>query len=94
MSVFAVHYVYAPEHSDGRDEHRAAHRAWLGEMQDAGRVLLAGPYPDGGGALILVRATDAGDAEALMSADPFGRLGLVESATIREWLPVFGPIDA
>ena len=67
MAIFAVHYTYRPEKAELRDQHRRLHREWLGEEHSAGNVLLAGPYPDGSGALILVRADDLDGAKAFLS---------------------------
>ena len=57
----------------------------------AGNVLLAGPYPDGSGALILVRADDLDGAEAFLANDPFNAHRAVDAVEVKEWTNIFGP---
>lgn len=94
MAVFAVTDVYAPDSSAARDATRAEHRAYLSSLHEEGTVLVSGPLPasDGApdGALIVVQAPSAGDAVALLDADPFRREGLVAQRSVREWVPVIG----
>ena len=92
MSIYAVHYAYGPVKAQLRDEHRAEHRRWLGEENAAGNVLMAGPYPDGSGALILVRAEGGVDAaEAFIANDPFIATEAVDGVRVVEWTQVYGP---
>jgi uncharacterized protein YciI len=90
MALFAVLYTYAEAQAAGRDEHRPAHRAWLNDLVDKGTVLTSGPYPDGSGALILVRAEDLSAAQTLFAEDPFARNNLLHEARIVEWKPTMG----
>ncbi len=90
MAIFAVHYTYAEAQAAGRDEHRPAHRAWLNDLVDKGTVLTSGPYPDGSGALILVRAEDLSAAQTLFADDPFAKHSLLHDARIVEWKPTMG----
>ncbi|MFD4294919.1 YciI family protein [Rhodococcus sp. NPDC058505] len=90
MPVIAVEYSYAAATAAARDEIRPDHRGWLAGLVDAGTVLSTGPYADGSGALILVRAVDVDAARALFADDPFGRAGLVDRARFTEWTPVMG----
>ena len=93
MSLFAVHYTYSDD-TAARDEHRPAHREFLGGLADEGVVLLSGPYaaveeaPDA--ALLLVRGDSAADLVELLRQDPFQQQGLVEQVAIREWTPELG----
>ena len=91
MAIYAVHYTYRPEKAELRDQHRRLHREWLGEEHSAGNVLLAGPYPDGSGALILVRADDLDGAEAFLANDPFNAHRAVDAVEVKEWTNIFGP---
>lgn len=93
MSLFVVHYTYS-EDTAARDEHRSAHREFLGGLAAEGTVLLSGPYatieeaPDA--ALLLLRGDSAADLAELLREDPFQQQGLVEQVAIREWIPVLG----
>jgi hypothetical protein len=94
MPFFAVTYTYT-DAADRRDVHRPAHRAFLRELFDAGKLAASGPFaaadgrPDG--ALLVVRADDEAAALALLGADPFLLQGLIDDRTARGWVPVTGP---
>lgn len=93
MSIFAVHYSYSDD-TAARDEHRPAHRDFLGRLAQEGVVLLSGPYaavdqaPDA--ALIICSAASAAELVELLREDPFQQQGLVEQVAVREWTPVLG----
>ncbi|NYI07326.1 YciI family protein [Allostreptomyces psammosilenae] len=91
MPVFAVTYTYTDD-SAGRDEHRPAHRAYLGTFAEKGILLCSGPFAAGEapGALLLIGAESKEEALAVTEDDPFRRLGLVTDVTVREWTPVLG----
>ncbi|GAB2473617.1 YciI family protein [Xylanimonas ulmi] len=95
MAVFAVTYEYAHD-PERLDASRPAHRAFLGALHEAGRVIVSGPLPADdaapAGALILLDAPDPTSARALLDDDPFRREGLVAQRTVREWVPVIGSL--
>lgn len=95
MSVYAVRYSYQATAEAGaiRDEHRGAHRAFLGDLASDGTLLGSGPLTDATGpaALIVLRADSAEDVAELLREDPFQQQGLVESAQIEEWNLILGP---
>ena len=86
MGLFVVRYDYREGSDAVRDEHRPAHRAYLG--QQAG-LRLSGPTSDRGGVLIFDAAT-AAEVEALLNEDPFWTLDTIQSRTISGWTPVSG----
>lgn len=90
MNVFAVEYVYSPQASLIRDEHRPAHRRWLLEQEREGCVLSAGAYADGTGALLLVQADSEGVVSEMLEQDPFAIEGGIAGVTIAKWKPVIG----
>ncbi|WP_402371972.1 YciI family protein [Isoptericola rhizosphaerae] len=94
MSVYAVTYVYAPDSVAARDRARPAHRDHLQALCADGAVLVSGPLPatddEPDGALIVVTAPSAAEADALLGTDPFRREGLVAEVSVREWVPVIG----
>lgn len=93
MSLFAVHYSYSDD-TAARDEHRPAHREFLGNLAAEGVVLLSGPYAEVEGAadaaLLLLRGSSAAELVELLRQDPFQQQGLVEQVAVREWTPVLG----
>ncbi|MHA7210623.1 YciI family protein [Arthrobacter sp. MDT1-65] len=90
MSIFAVEYVYNPDHDDLRAEHRPAHRQWLEELVGQGRVLASGPFADGSGALLLFTSENESDLSRLVGQDPFARAGAIAAVKATEWNPVIG----
>ena len=77
---------------------RPAHLERLKELQDAGRLLLAGPYPaidspDPGpagfaGSLIVAEFDSLAEAEAWASADPYVTEGVFAGTTVRPFKKV------
>ncbi len=90
MALFAVEYAYSDATAADRDVHRPTHRAWLGGLVEKGVVVSSGPYPDGTGALILVRADTLEVVERHLANDPFHKADLIEAVRINEWKPVLG----
>jgi uncharacterized protein YciI len=97
MTVYAVQYRYSDD-AAARDEHRPAHRAFLGSLADEGTLLASGPMgPDtdgADGALLVVREEDPQQVLELLREDPFQQQGLVEQVTVREWTIVLGAWSA
>lgn len=91
MSLYAVQYTYSDD-AALLDEHRPAHREFLGELAGDGTLLLSGPYADPGfsGALLVFRADDAEELRTLLREDPFQQQGLVQEVQLREWSVVLG----
>ncbi|WP_026553281.1 YciI family protein [Arthrobacter sp. H20] len=90
MSVFAVEYVYGPDTSGLRDEHRPAHREWLNSLVTGGRVLSAGAFADGAGALLIFTADDEQSLNNLLRQDPFALEGAIAAVKATEWKPGIG----
>ncbi|MBG6180624.1 YciI family protein [Arthrobacter sp. CAN_A1] len=90
MSVFAVEYVYGPDTSDLRDEHRPAHREWLSSLVTDGRVLASGAFADGAGALLIFTADDELGLNDLLRQDPFALQGAIAAVKATEWKPGIG----
>jgi uncharacterized protein YciI len=70
-------------------EVRPAHRKYLGELKEKGKLVISGPFPETGGALIVYEAGSKDEAEALIKADPFTTGGVFTSWVIRSWNPIF-----
>ncbi len=90
MRIFAVEYVYNPDHDDVRSEHRAAHREWLEGLVEQGLVLASGPFTDGSGALLIFASETEADLNQLISKDPFARAGAISAVKTTGWNPVIG----
>lgn len=90
MSIFAVEYVYDADSTATRDEHRPAHRRWLAELAEQGRLLASGPFKDGAGALLIFTADDDVDLSSLLMQDPFAAVGAISGMKTTEWQPGIG----
>ncbi|WP_460753366.1 YciI family protein [Myceligenerans cantabricum] len=98
MTTYAVTYEYADD-AAGLDEHRAAHRAFLHGLNDAGVVHASGPQPpvvaaDGtttaAGALLAMESDSPQALLETLDEDPFWVQGLITARTVREWTVVVG----
>lgn len=83
---------------EARRSARPAHLARLEAMRDAGRLLLAGPFPaidavepgpaGFGGSLIVAEFTDLAAARAWAEADPYRAAGVYRSVEVRPFRKV------
>ena len=76
--------------------HLEAHRRWVEQLRGEGQVLSSGYLVDGegrpgGGGLLLLKAGDYSEAEALIQQDPMVLSGGVEW-TLQQWRPAVGDL--
>lgn len=92
MAIFAVTYTYG-DTVDLINEHRPAHRAYMAELAQQGKVMGSGPFTDEGkaGAMLVLTAENSDEIEALLAEDPFMVQGVVTQHTVREWSINTGP---
>lgn len=64
--------------------HVQGHVRYLRQLEREGSLVLAGPWTDGSGGLVVVRAPDREAALAIAAVDPFVALG-VRAARVRCW---------
>lgn len=62
------------------------HVARLRDLDDAGRLVAAGPLADGSGGLIIASFDSMDDAQAWADAEPFVVDGY-ETVDVRAWIP-------
>jgi len=67
---------------------RPAHRQMLQELHKKKKVLMAGPWADDSGALLLFDAETKDHVKTLMDEDPYYKAPGVTIKTIRAWTPV------
>lgn len=82
-----------------RQSARPAHVERLQQLQEAGRMVLAGPFPaidsdDPGpagftGSLIVAEFSDLGQAQAWADADPYIAAGVYAGVTVKPFKQVF-----
>ena len=61
------------------------HAAHLAELDDGGKLLLAGPIPERGGGLIVLRVASLDEAKAIAEEDPMVR-GAYQTYELGTWL--------
>jgi uncharacterized protein YciI len=66
---------------------RPAHRRRLAELHASGAVVMAGPFADDSGAL-LVFACGRSSVDTMLADDPYYATDGVRVVGLREWLPV------
>ena len=62
------------------------HAAFMDDLFAKGHIVLAGPYAEGPGALVILTARDAGEVSALLSGDPWETAGILLTDRIVEWV--------
>ncbi|HEU5469917.1 MAG TPA: YciI family protein [Actinophytocola sp.] len=67
---------------------RPAHREVLKELRERGVVVMAGPWADDSGALLIVDIDSAEELERLLDDDPYYRAPGVTITSKRQWAPV------
>jgi uncharacterized protein YciI len=85
---YAVVYRYAEEKS-AITEARPRHRAYLGSLQEQGKLHAAGPFAEDAGALIIYEAASPEEVEQLIADDPFRQAGVFADWTVHPWTKVF-----
>lgn len=60
------------------------HVQYLRELERQGVLVLCGPFTDGDGGMVIVRAADKDAAGRIAAADPFVQAG-VRSCAVRTW---------
>ncbi|MEZ4506672.1 MAG: YciI family protein [Thermomicrobiales bacterium] len=61
------------------------HAAFIDDLVERGVIVLGGPFPDDGGAMIVVRAESEADVRARLDPDPWYRYGILELAGVHRW---------
>ena len=73
-----------------RDEARPAHRAYLQQLLNEGKLHESGPWVDDSGACLIYEAANEAEVRAIIAADPYAAAeGVVANLELREWNRVF-----
>lgn len=97
--LYAITGQDVPDSLEKRQSARPAHLARLTALQDAGRLLLAGPFPavdavDPGpagfsGSLIVAEFASLQEAEAWAQADPYVAAGVYAQVSVKPFRKTF-----
>ncbi len=82
----------APDAKDKRPQHRPAHLRHLEPLAQAGKILLAGPFTDGSGSLIVVDAQSREAVWEMVAYDPYVVNGIFNQVEVKPFLQVFPKI--
>jgi uncharacterized protein YciI len=92
-AVAAMKYVIigldGPEGEAKRKIYREAHLANLAPLDQAGRVVLAGPLTDKTGSLIVIEAASLEEAQRIAREDPYTIHGVFERVEVHPFTQVF-----
>ncbi|CAG2155916.1 hypothetical protein LMG31506_05528 [Cupriavidus yeoncheonensis] len=64
---------------------RPAHRSYAQAIRAKGALIIAGPFADDSGALLIYQAKSKDEAMALISEDPYQAEGVYEATALSEW---------
>lgn len=85
-----VEYANEPERLA---QFRPAHRAYLQDLLQHGRLVIAGPFADGSGGLFVYEVANESEASKLAANDPFAKASLFRSVIMKPWKLVFASQD-
>ena len=87
MALFALQLKFTdPER---RMEVRPAHREYLAELKEAGKLITAGPFADQTGALLIYDVADEAELRDILTKDPYTTADVYEIITLAEWQTAF-----
>ena len=78
-----------PEGQEKRKLYRDEHIERLEKLEGEGKIILAGPFGDQSGSLIVFEADSLEEAEAFAGGDPYVTKGVFESHEVRPFKQVF-----
>jgi uncharacterized protein YciI len=87
MYVVELSFGDAP----GRLEARPAHRELLAQLYQDGKVVMAGPYADDQGALLIFDVEHEAELDRILADDPYYSHPAVRVVQRRAWSPILGP---
>ena len=87
MARYVLQFEYADP--DLRARVRPRHLEYVGALHESGRVVAAGPFEDGSGALIVYEAADEAEARDLVDGDPYAVDGVMVAPVLRAWNVLF-----
>ena len=87
--LFAIIGKDGPEGQEKRKLYRDGHIERLEKLEREGKVILAGPFGDQSGSLIVFEADSLEEAKAFAAGDPYVKKGVFESHEVRPFKQVF-----
>jgi hypothetical protein len=87
--LFVIIGYDAPDAKDKRPQHRPAHLQHLEPLAQAEKIILAGPFTDGSGSLIVIEAASREAAWELVARDPYVTNGIFNRVEVKPFMQVF-----
>ncbi len=83
MAYFVLTYTYADQAA--RTRTRDAHLEYLAGLHGRGEVVLAGPWADGVGAMVVYDVANEAAAREIVDNDPYTAAGVTGDPQLRPW---------
>lgn len=90
MATFVLELRFDRD-NEKRLETRPVHREHLRGLLDQGKLIMAGPWADDSGALIVLDVADEAEARTIIARDPYTHAGCVSVVSLRPWTPILPP---
>jgi uncharacterized protein YciI len=87
--MFMVELVFGVNR-DERLAVRPAHREYLAGLAARGKLVVAGPWANDTGAVVVYDVADREELERILAEDPYTPAGVVAETRVREWTPIVG----
>lgn len=81
-----------PEGQTKRKIHRPAHLASLEPLSREGRLIMAGPFTDQAGSLLIIEADSLDEARRIAREDPYTVHGIFERVEVHPFQQVLPPL--
>ena len=88
-TLFVIIGHDAPDAKEKRPQHRPAHLQHLEPLANADKVILAGPFTDGSGSLIVVDAESRAAVWELVARNPYVTNGVFNRVEVKPFIQVF-----
>jgi uncharacterized protein YciI len=87
--IFAIIGFDGPDGQAKRKLHRKAHLDRMAPLDKAGKVILAGPFTDGAGSLIVIEADSLEEARSFAANDPYITQGVFARYEVHPFMQAF-----
>jgi len=87
--IFVIIGYDGPNGQARRKLHRKAHLDRMDPLNKAGKVIVAGPFTDGAGSLIVIEAGSLEEAKAFAAGDPYVTQGVFARHEVHPFTQVY-----
>ncbi|MFN8475845.1 MAG: YciI family protein [Anaerolineae bacterium] len=86
IAVFLRHgSKWDPARGVREQDHWDEHASFMDALFDAGKVMLAGPFADDSGSMVILAADSVEAARAIFQEDPWAHQDILLTADAKEW---------